>query len=70
MRLLLAVVAVAVAPVLALPAVAAEECGSGVHVGSCYVHDPDGSYTCTVGHVGVELAVGTGVQTCLIEWQP
>jgi uncharacterized membrane protein len=60
--------AVATAAMLALavpPASAAEPCGD-IHIGSCYVQDPDGSYTCTVGHVGF----GNTVSVCLIEWQP
>ena len=37
-----------------------------VTIGSCYVHDPDGSYTCTIAYV----EVGNTLQLCLLEWQP
>lgn len=65
-RLVLGGAAVAAAVAISSPpASAAEPCGS-VHVGSCYVYDPNGSYTCTLAYV----SVGHTASVCLIEWQP
>ncbi|HEX8001477.1 MAG TPA: hypothetical protein VF519_02145 [Mycobacteriales bacterium] len=49
---------------------AAEDCEGPVTIGSCVVRDPNGSYTCTLGHVGVRFGVGTFAEGCLLEWQP
>ena len=67
---LLAVTATAVAASFASPASAAVECKPPVSLGPCYVHDPDGSYTCTWAYASVTMGAGTIVQGCLGEWQP
>lgn len=57
-----AAVAVAAAPASAAVAVPCKD----LTIGSCYVHDPNGSYTCTIAY----FEVGNTLQVCLLEWQP
>lgn len=68
--LALAAAALAVATVTPAHAEFPVECQAPVTPGPCFVHGPDGGYTCTLLYVGVRLGVGTYSQFCVFEYQP
>ena len=54
-------------PARAIPPV---ECQPPVTVGSCFVYDEAGSYTCTLVYARVDVSLGTFSQVCLFHYQP